>query len=220
MPISNPFFVRGGWPVAATAAVLLVVTGLCGGRSVHAQEPGGTPPPLQPAETPLPRVAPRVPTPAPVAEETPAATPTPTPRVRAPKAAPTPSADEPVAVVNGAPVYRPLFRSIVNDPVDRALVLLEYRHRGMVLPAGALEQAVRNHTKSAFGDQNALIDKLHDAGASFDDYRTFVAEEVELNAMLAVVSKGGRTDADRKTLRDTWMAELRKKASVNKTRKA
>lgn len=183
-----------------------------------AQDPLGTPPPLQPAATPPPRVEKKAPTPEPEqpTAAAPAATPTPTPRVHASKPKPTPSPDEPVAVVNGAPVYRPLFKSTVNDPVDRALVLLEYRKRGFVLPPNALEEALKNHTKTGFEDPAKLLVKLQEQGATYDDYRSFVGEEVKLQAMLSIVSKGGRSDADRKQLRDTWIAGLRKNAVINK----
>ena len=121
-----------------------------------------------------------------------------------------------MAVVNGAPVYRPLFKSTVGDPVDRALVLLEYRKRGFVLPAHALEEGLKNHTKTGFDDPATLLVKLQEQGATYDDYRGFVAEEVKLQAMLSIVGKGGHNDSERKQLRDNWIAGLRKNATVNK----
>ena len=186
-----------------------------------AQEPLATPPPLQGAETPPPRVERRAPTPEPEVTAPAVATPSPPPpKVRKVKPQPTPPPDEPVAVVNGSPVYQPLFASAVADPVDRALVLLEYRHRGYVVPAGALDLALKNHTRTAFGDPTKLVDKLQELGASYDDYRAFVAEEVKIQAMLSIMTKGGRTDADRKQLRENWLVGLRKNANINKPKRA
>lgn len=186
------------------------------------QDPQATPPPLQSAETPPPRVERRSPTPEPEPEvAAPLTSPSPPPpKPRRVKATPAPNPDEPVAVVNGSPVYRPLFASAVADPVDRALVLLEYRHRGYIMPASALDLALKTHTKTAFGEPTKLVDKLQEQGASYDDYRVFVGEEVKLQAMLSIVTKGGHTDAERKQLRENWLVGLRKNASINKPRKA
>ncbi len=200
-----------------TAAVFLA-----SGLVVRAQDPQATPPPLQGAEPPPPRVERKAPTPEPepeVSAPVAASTPLP-PRVRKVKPKPTPSHDEPVAVVNGSPVYQPLFASAIADPVDRALMLLEYRRRGYVVPPSALDLALKNHTRTAFGDPANLVNKLQEQGASYDDYRSFVTEEVKLQAMLSMVTRGGRTDADRKQLRESWLAGLRKNANINKPKKA
>lgn len=123
----------------------------------------------------------------------------------------------PVARLDGAPVYRPLFPSWVRDPVERALILRDYRQSHFHLPTIELALAFKRYQKAQFHGIDALRDlRLQKEGATMDDYRRYVAEELELNAMLHTNCRGAVTWAEADTLRQNYLARLRRKAVIEK----
>lgn len=119
----------------------------------------------------------------------------------------------PVARLDGVPVYRPLFPSRVEDPVERALIVRDYRQSHFHLPDLELSLAFKRYQRAQFHGIDALRDlRLQKEGATLDDYRRYVAEELAINAMLHTNCRGAVTRAERNALQRNYLTRLRRKA--------
>lgn len=148
------------------------------------------------------------------------ATPTPTPRPR-PKPKPTPDASVPAGTVNGVAIYRPLMKSIVADPLDRALVVADYNHHRPPLSNAQIDAAVRDYKQARFKGNDAQLDaKLKELGANRDDFREFVVEEAKLRLMLNNATRGAVSDESAQRGQKAYIAGLRQKASINQPKKS
>ena len=130
-----------------------------------------------------------------------------------------PDRSVPVATVNGVAVYRPLMHSIVSNPVDRALLLLEYRKNGAGMSASDKDFAAKQLETSQFnGDDKRLDAKLHALDATRDDYRQFAVEEAKIRDMLRSITHGARSPGQAERQRAEYIAQLRRNASINTAR--
>ena len=139
----------------------------------------------------------------------------PTPRPR-PKPKATPDPTLPVGTINGTAIYRPLMKSVVADPIDRALMIGDYNRRLPKLTEGQVEEAVRSYKRSKFNDNDAQLDaKLTQLGGNRDDFKRFVTEETKLRLVLGNVTRGSVSDESAQRAQRAYVAGLRQKASVN-----
>lgn len=123
--------------------------------------------------------------------------------------------DKPVARVDGVPVQRPLLPSMVADPVDRALILRDYRKNGFMLQPFQLSDAAKRQQRLQFHDVDALRDlRLQKEHAALEDYRRYVAEEIKLATMLHLNCQGAISWAEQDELRKNYLTRLRRKAVV------
>lgn len=151
---------------------------------------------------------------------TPEAAPTPslTPRPR-PRPIPTVDPSLPVGTVDGVAVYRPLLKSVVPDPVDRALLIFDYNKRQGRLSDAQVEDAVRDYKRVRYSNNDAaLTAKLNESGATLTDFRQFVTEETKLRLELASITRGSVSDASANRAQKSYLAGLRQRARVNQPR--
>ena len=149
-------------------------------------------------------------------DATPTASPTPRPR---PKPSPTPDLSVPVGTVNGSAIYRPLLKSEVASPVDRALVIYDYNRRMPKLSPAQVDAAVHDFLRARFNNSEARLDaKLKELNATRPDFRQFVAEEVKVHLMLANVSRGSVSEDAARRNQAAYLAALRQHATVNTPR--
>lgn len=116
----------------------------------------------------------------------------------------------PVAVVNGLPVFHSeLFKSQkVKDDVDRAVILQAYEKSENILAPELVSTALQNIVKESYaGDAAKLTADLQRHHATPEDYVRYLAEELVLAAMF---------DQHKDDPAGTWIADLRKQASVEK----
>ena len=155
----------------------------------------------------------------PAASAAPDTTAAPTPRPR-PKPKLAPDASVPAGTINGVAIYRPLLKSIVADPLDRALVVADYNHRQPRLSQGQTDAAVRDYKHAKFNDNDAQLDaKLKDLGANRDDFREFVVEEAKLRLMLNNATRGALSDESAQRAQKAYIASLRQKARINQPKR-
>ena len=117
-----------------------------------------------------------------------------------------------VATVNGYPVFHSkVLVSRVKDDIDRALLLQEYeKNENAGLPEGIVEQTIQKIVAENYkGDLSNLISELQKHGITFEDYKQFTSQELVLAAMLTHYDK---------QIKAGWLAELRKNASIQKTK--
>ena len=146
------------------------------------------------------------------------ATASPTPRPR-PKPSPTPDPSVPVGTVNGFAVYRPLLKSEVADPINRALIIYDFNRHEAKLPAARLDAAVRDFIRARFnGDEGKLDGKLKTLGATRADFREFVGEEAKVHLMLANVGRGSVSEESARRAQNAYIAGLRAHAAINTPR--
>lgn len=125
--------------------------------------------------------------------------------------------DKPVVLVDGAPVRRPLFHSVVGDPADRALVLRDYQKNGFALPPFQLSAAFKRYQHLQFHDIDALRDlRLKKERATLEDYRRFVAEEIKLTTMLYINSQLASTQKECNAMINEYVDRLHRKALIEK----
>ena len=125
--------------------------------------------------------------------------------------------DKPVVRLDGVPVQRPLFPSLVMDPVGRALILRDYQKSGFMLQPFQLGDAVKRRQHIQFHDIDALRDlRLQKEHATLEDYRRYVAEEIKLATMLYVDSRNATSQAEQFALIKEYVARLRQKVVVEK----
>ena len=123
----------------------------------------------------------------------------------------------PVARLDGEPVRRALFPSVVVDPVDRALVLRDYQKNGFVLTPFEANGAFKRYQNIQFHGIDALRDlRLREEKATLEDYRRYVAEEVKINAMLYTNGKLASTQAECDAMLRNYLAHLRRQAVIEK----
>ena len=132
-------------------------------------------------------------------------------------AAPGDGARVEVATLDGAPVHHwRVFKSWMADDVDRALVLREFQRKHFTLPPKILDAAVReNMAGHADGDVDNYARQLRQRGASPEDFRLFISEEVIISAML-YVKPSGRSADELARWRARWLAGLRQGATVKR----
>ena len=122
---------------------------------------------------------------------------------------------QPVARVNGVEVTRPLFPSMVADPVIRALILRDYRKNGFMLQPFQLGGAVKRQQQLQFHGLDALRDvRLQQEHATLEDYRRYVADEIRLAAMLHLNTQNASTVAEQNAMLKDYVARLYRKAVV------
>ena len=173
--------------VALTLALCLTTLPL----SLHSQDP---------AETPADTAAP-----------TPSLTPRPRPRPK-----PTPDASLPVGTVNGQAIYRPLMKSIVTDPIDRALLIYDYNKKSGKISDAQVDEAVRAFKRDRYSNNEAAVNaRLNELGATPDDLRRFVAEEAKLRLELANITRTSLSDDAARRAQAAYVAGLRRNAAIN-----
>ena len=124
---------------------------------------------------------------------------------------------KPVARVDGVEVQRPLFPSMVADPVLRALILRDYRKNGFMLQPFQLSGAVKRQQHLQFHDIDALRDlRLQKEHATLEDYRRYVADEIRIATMLSMNSHNASTEAEQYALLKNYVTRLRRQAVVEK----
>ena len=125
----------------------------------------------------------------------------------------------PVATVNGVAVYRPLMRSIVSNPVDRALLIVAYRQSGMSMSASDKDFIAKQLELTQFqGSDKRLDAKLHALNATRDDYKQFAVEEAKLRDVLRFITHDARSPRQAEQQKAEYIAQLRKDASINTAR--
>ena len=130
-----------------------------------------------------------------------------------------PDLSQPVATVNGVTVYRPLMRSAVSNPVDRALLVFAYRKSGLHMSAGDKELVAKQLEIAQFNGSDARLDaRLKTLGATRDDYRQFAVEEAKIHEILRSIARGSRSPRQAEIQRTEYLAQLRKDAAINTTR--
>lgn len=178
-------------PLLRRAVLALVLVAVLPLATVRAQDPAATP----------------------AASED--ATPAPTPRPR-PRPKPTPDASLPVGTVNGTAIYRPLMKSIVADPIDRALLIYDYNKHAGKLSEAQVDEAVRAFKRDRFSNNEASLNaKLAELGATPDDLRRFVAEETKLRLELANITRTSISDESARRAQGAYIAGLRRNATIN-----
>ncbi len=144
-----------------------------------------------------------------------APTPSLTPRPR-PKPKPTPDASLPVGTVNGVAIYRPLMKSLVTDPLDRALLIYDFDKRQGRLSDAQVDEAVRGYKRDRFSNNDtALNARLGELGATPDDFRRFVGEEAKLRLELANITRASVSDESAQRAQRAYVAGLRQQARIN-----
>lgn len=120
-----------------------------------------------------------------------------------------------VATLDGTPVYHwRTFKSALPDDVDRALVLREFQRKQFKVPQKLVDDAVRTHVKEKFGgDPNKFAQSLREQGASPNDFKRFIREEIIIQAMLY---KDTRKVGDQAQTPAQWLAGLREGAKVER----
>ena len=121
-----------------------------------------------------------------------------------------------VALLDGELVYHwAHFQSVVRDDVDRALILRAFRRGGYTLPEHYIDEELNEFVKVEFkGDHGKMLEDLKRLHATLEDFRTFTAEELKIQAMrkyVTVHGKYGETPIPEKQ----WLASLRKEARIN-----
>jgi len=116
-----------------------------------------------------------------------------------------------VARLDGAPVYHwRLFRSQYDD-VDRALILREFPKQRVDFPQRIFDEGLAEQVAKQYGgDEKKLIEKLHQARVTLQDYKAFVREEIIITAMIRYETR------DIKGVRDRWLASLKKHAKIER----
>ncbi len=123
----------------------------------------------------------------------------------------------PVARVDGVPVCRPLFPSMVADPVDRALVLRDYRKNGFALSPLELSDSFKRYQRLQFHGIDALRDlRLKAEKATLEDYRRYVADEVKLSAMIYLNARLASTPTERRAMINDYVTGLHRKVTVER----
>ena len=116
-------------------------------------------------------------------------------------------------------IYRPLLKSEVSSPLDRALVIYDYNRQMPKLSAAQVDAAVHDFLRARFNDNETKLDaKLKELNATRPDFRQFVAEEVKVHLMLANVSRGSVSEDAAKRTQAAYFASLRQHAAVNTPR--
>ena len=130
-----------------------------------------------------------------------------------------PDLTQPVATVNGVTVYRPLMRSAVPNPVDRALLIFAYRKSGLHMSADDKELVTKQLELAQFNGSDKRLDaRLKTLGATRDDYKQFAVEETKVRDVLRSVTRGSRSPRQAEQQRAEYLAQLRKDAAINTTR--
>ena len=124
-----------------------------------------------------------------------------------------------VALLDGTPVYEwRVFKSVYSDPVDRALVLRDFRRRGFTLPRRFAAQGVQEVAVRDFGgDMGKLKQALERKGATLDDYKRFRWEEMIIVALPRSLAQRMRGSEPAWT-EARWLAELRREARIKRLR--
>ena len=127
--------------------------------------------------------------------------------------------DQPVATVNGIAVYRPLMKSIVSSPVDRALLLFAYHKSGMGMSAHDKDITAEQFKINQFGGNEKKLDaKLHALDATRDDYKQYAVEETKIRDVLRSVTRGARSPRQAQQMQSEYLAQLRHGAAINTAR--
>lgn len=131
----------------------------------------------------------------------------------------TADSDQPIATVNGLAVYRPLMRSAVSSPVDRALLIFAYHKSGMGMSAHDKDITAEQFKLSQFGGSDQrLTAKLHALNATRDDYKHYAVEEAKIRDVLRNITRGARSPGQAQQQQSDYLAQLRRSASINTAR--
>ncbi len=130
-----------------------------------------------------------------------------------------PDLTQPVATVNGVTVYRPLMRSAVSNPVDRALLIFAYHKSGLHMSASDKDLVAKQLELSQFNGSDKRLDaRLKTLGATRDDYKQFAVEEDKIREVLRSITRASRSPRQAEQQRAEYLAQLRKDAAINTTR--
>ena len=142
------------------------------------------------------------------------------PRRTASDDADAPDLTQPVATVNGVTVYRPLMRSIVSNPVDRALLIFAYRKSGLHMSASDKDLVTQQLELSQFNGSDKRLDaKLKTLGATRDDYKPVSPSRKTKSARCCARSRAARVPRVRPSSSSAeYLAQLRNDAAINTTR--
>ena len=128
-----------------------------------------------------------------------------------------------VALLDDAPVYHwRVLKSryshdidrVYSDDIDRALVLREFKRRFHTLPEHFVDEALQREIAEQYNGSKARLEgSLQRSGASMEDYRQFLAEEITLTAFpIFIVRHSKQTDS--LAARAKWIASLRQNAKI------
>lgn len=77
-------------------------------------------------------------------------------------------------------------KEVLNDLIERELVLSEFETKGYLMKADQVEQEINRRILVGFnGDRDAFLDTLRKGGMSLSEYRESVRKEVTVQAMRA-----------------------------------
>ena len=100
---------------------------------------------------------------------------------------------------------------MLTDDVDCALVVREFRRRYHV-PSHYVDDAVREQTTKQFaGDRGRLVADLRRQGASLEDFRRYIEENMIIRGMLSLHTRQHPGQS-----LQGWLTGLRQKARVER----
>ena len=119
-----------------------------------------------------------------------------------------------VAILDGEPVcHWRIFKSVLPDDVDRALVLRAFQRKHFKVPEKLVNDAVQRTVQKDFaGDYDKFTQNLRREGALVDDFKRFTCEEIILQAMRCHDPKLSSVDLARQDAE--YLVELRAGANV------
>ena len=130
-----------------------------------------------------------------------------------------PDLSQPVATVNGVAVYRPLMKSIVANPVDRALLVNAYRKSGQGMSASDKDFVTKQLELSQFNGSDKKLDaRLQKLNATRDDYKQYAVEEAKIRDVLRNMLRGASSPHSAQQRQADYLAQLRHGAAINTTR--